>query len=169
MARILVNCHGGRVVGPPGHPAQFTVPVGVSIHFYIHDGGILPNPVGWTVLNHRLSFGIGNPPGIAVHTFGPGAICHDYYGVPYAGLGVANGVQLEGLGRGGVPRFDTILAAGGGQNWGLPTAGTIQTRRVVLPAVRGGMPYARSVVTLSDIAACPTVTDVDWIACREHW
>ena len=167
MPRILVNCHGGRVIGPPAHPAPFIVPLGVSIHFYIADGQLLPNPAGWNILNCRLQRLPGNPAGII--TSGPGTLCNDYYGVPYAALGVANGIQLEIPGRRGMPYFDTILAAGGGQNWGLPSPGTIQTQRVVLPAVLGGAPYARSVVTLSNIANCPGITDVDWISCRERW
>lgn len=148
-------------------PPQFVVPAGVSIHFYIADGQLLPNDDGWNILNHRRMNQPGNPPGIV--TVGPGGVCDDYFGVPYAGLDVANGIQLEIAGRRGAPYFDTILAAGGGQNWGSPAAHTIQTARVVLPAVLGGTPYARSVVTLSNIANCPGVTDVDWIACREHW
>ncbi|WP_299939668.1 putative adhesin [uncultured Microbulbifer sp.] len=167
MPRILVNCHGGRVVGPPINPPQFLVPAGVSIHFYIVDGGILPNNNGWNILNHRLQRLPGNPAGIT--TIGPNLMCQDYYGVPYAALGVANGIQLEVAGRRGIPYFDTILAAGGGQNWANPAANTVQTQRVVLPAVQGGAPYARSVVSLSNIANCPGITDVDWISCREHW
>ena len=167
MPRILVNCHGGRVVGPPANPPPFVVPAGVSIHFYIADGAILPNNNGWTILNHRLNHLPGNPAGII--TIGPGLMCPDYFGVPYAGLGVANGIQLERVGRRGIPYFDTILAAGAGQNWGVAATHMIQTQHVVLPAVMGGAPYDRSVVALSNIANCPAVTDVDWISCREFW
>jgi len=39
---------------------------------------------------------------------------------------------------------------------------------VKLPAVNGGPDHDRSVVTLSGIANCPGVTDVDWISCREY-
>ena len=167
MPRILVNCHGCRVIGPPAHPATFVVPAGVSIHFYIADALILSNVAGWNILNHRIRLLPGNPAGTI--TIGPGAFCRDYYGVPYTGLGVANGIHLQMPGRRAAPYFDTILAAGSGQNWGPPAANTIQTQRVVLPTLLGGAAYARSVVTLSNIANCPGVTDVDWISCRVHW
>ena len=166
MPRILVNCHGGCVVGPPAHPAAFVVPAGVSIHFYVADGAILPDNYGWDILNHRLQFQAGDPAGII--TIDPGQPCNNYYGVPYARIGVANGIQLQSVAR-GRDTFINILAAGAGQNWGLLTPNTIQTQRVVLPAVLGGAPYERSVVTLSNIANCPGITDVDWISCREHW
>src|SRR5262245_4649231 len=103
MPRILVNCHGGRVVGPPDNPPQFIVPMGVSIHFYIPDGALLPDGNGWQILNHRLQRSPGNPAGMT--TIGPGNPCFDYYGVPYAALGVANGIQLEVAGRRGLPYF----------------------------------------------------------------
>ena len=168
MPRILVNCHGGRVVGPPANPAPFMVPAGVSVHFYVADGIILPNANAWPILNHRRQGAAGNPAGTT--TVGPGVLCDDYYGVPYLGLGVSNGIQLERVGRRGMPIFETILvAAGNGERWGAPDAGTIQTQNVVLPAIGGGAPYARSVVTLSNIANCPGITDVDWISCREWW
>lgn len=138
------------------------------MYFYIQDGGILPNRIGWQILSHRLRFLPGNPQGVVSHAFFAGATCQDYYGVPYGGLGVANGVQLEGTSR-GTPIFNNILSAGGGQNWGPPATGTVHTRRVMLPAVNGGTPYLRSVITLSDVVNCPGVTHVDWIACREHW
>ncbi|WP_425460071.1 putative adhesin [Exilibacterium tricleocarpae] len=168
MPRILVNCHGGRVVGPPANPPQFAVPAGVSIHFYVVDGLVLQDNNAWNILDHWLQRRPGNPNAL-VATFTPGQMCQDYYGVPYVGLGVAGGIQREAVGRGGQPYFETILTVGSGQNWGSPTPGTIQTRQVVLPAVQGGAPYARSVVTLSNIANCPGVTDVDWISCRQYW
>src|SRR5436305_6146394 len=102
MARILVNCHGGRVL--PANPGSFIVPRGVTVYFYVQDGVILPNGIGWQILNHRLRFLPGNPQGVVSYTFFAGATCLDYYGVPYGGLGVANGIQLEGMAR-GVPIF----------------------------------------------------------------
>jgi hypothetical protein len=159
MPRILVNCHGGRTAATP----VFVLPAGVSVHFYIADGGILPNVTAWQVLDNRLRF---QAPGAAVTTLPGGQPCQDYYGVPYRGLGVADGLLLENAAGNG---FESVLSAGLGQNWGLCTPNTVQTRRLVLPSVRGGPAYERSVVALSDIVNCPGVTDVDWITCREVW
>ena len=78
MPRILVNCHGGRVVGPPANPAPFMVPAVVSVHFYVADGIILPNANAWPILNHRRQGAAGNPAGTT--TVGPGVLCNDYYG-----------------------------------------------------------------------------------------
>jgi hypothetical protein len=163
MPRLLVNCHGGYVAAGPGllqHPAAFITPAGVSVHFYVAHDGLLANHVGYQVLANRMH---GLAPGVATQTILPNSPCPNYYGVPYGGLGAANGLFLERAGpRGGVI-WEPILQAGAGQNWGLPAAGTVHAGMVVLPAVRGGAPYARSVILLSDLVNCPGVTDVQSI------
>ncbi|STQ90745.1 putative adhesin [Iodobacter fluviatilis] len=168
MPRIIVNCHGGRVIGFPAHPGPFLVPVGISIHFYVLDGGILDNETGWHISNQRMrGEALG---GVYHHVIFGGQMCQDYYGLPYAGLGISNGIFLEELnGRRGENYIRPILQALGSQRWGNPEPNTINPMYVNLPAVQGGGDYPRAVVTLSDIANCPGVTDVDWIACREHW
>jgi hypothetical protein len=158
MPSILVNCHGGRPAGPI---TTFPVPVGVSVHFYCGDGMLLGNDVSWQILNNRLQFTPGPAP---TQTFGPGTACPDYYGVPYVGLGVANGVQLQnGM------RFDVILEGQLFNQWGPVTPNTITVSQAVLPSVLGGAAYARTVIILSNIANCPGITDVHWISCREIW
>jgi Putative adhesin Stv domain len=168
--RILVNCHGGRVVGPASpNPAQFNVPAGVTIHFYVNDGALLNDGDAWNILHARQT---GAPlpvaPGIAHATVNAGTVCQDYWGVPYNALNIVNGIQVEGP----ATVFTPILGTGGGQNWGPATAHTVQTENPVLPAVQGGQPYARSAIRLSVIAAYAATrgpVDIDWISCREHW
>jgi hypothetical protein len=170
MPRVLVNCHGGRVANPL-NPPQFRVPAGVSIHFYVNDGNLLSDTDGWRVLTARQNL-TPPPPNIFTVVSGPGTMCFDYYGVPYTGLGVANGIQVERPGRRGVSLFEPILEGGAGQQWGLPMTNTVRIQRPVLPAIAGGPPYARPALTLSNIAnwaAANGFTDVDWISCREHW
>jgi len=69
-------------------------------------------------------------------------------------------------GRRGEHIFNPILETGPEQNWGNPVPNTIQVQRVLLPPVGDGQPYLRSVITLSSVADCPGVTNVDWISCR---
>lgn len=167
MPRILVNCHGGRVTGPDVHPPQFIVPEGVYIHFYVNDGQELEDGTAWQILNHRRQFLDGDPP--ETLTVGPGELCDNYYGLPYNALEVINGVQRESVGQNGQPLFESILETGPGQSWGNPVPNTIQPQQVMLPPPKGGAPYARSVITLSNVASCPGITNVDWISCRAHW
>lgn len=162
MPRLLVNCHGGRV-----GDATFAVPQGVTIHFYCQDGALLLDEDGWTVLNHRLQSQPGQLAQLA-EQIGEGHQCYNYIGVPYSRLGIVNGIQREETSRGRT-FFNTLLQAGTSFEWGPPVAGTINVQRQTLPAVMGGESYPRSVVTLQDLAACPNVTDVDWISCRELW
>jgi hypothetical protein len=163
LARILVNCHGGRVgLNPP----DFQVPMGKSVHFYCMDETTLDDAIAWQVLSHRMDFRQGDPAGI--QTVAGGQQCKDYYGVPYNKLQVVNGVQLEDLAR-GKRGFTPILESGKDFSWGLPNANTIHLIRANLPAIRGGAAYDRDVIQLSDIVNCPGVTDIDWISCRELW
>jgi len=172
--RILVNCHGGRALAPVSpNPAQFNVPAGVTIHFYVNDGALLNDGDAWSILHARQTGAVlPASPGIAHATANSGAPCQDYWGVPYNALNIVNGIQVEGPAN----VFTPILGTGGGQSWGLATANTVQTENPVLPAVRGGPAYARSAVRLSVIAHYAAVyaathgpIDVDWISCREHW
>ena len=169
MPSILVNSHGGRIVNPP-NPPQFVVPAGVTIHFYIQDGGILPNDEAWQILTALQNF---NPPAPNFYTaVAAGTACFDYYALPFGGLDIVNGIQVERPGRRGAAIFEAILGSGDGDSWGSPEGNTVTVERPVLPAVQGGPPYARDAVRLSNIAQYATnngFTDIHWIACREHW
>lgn len=166
--RILVNCHGGRVVAAASpNPATFNVPAGVTIHFFVADGALLNDGDAWNILHARQTNAA--LPATIVHTpVNAGAPCQDYWGVPYNALNIVNGIQIE---RPALV-FTPILGTGPGQSWGLAAAHTVQTENPVLPAVQAGAPYARSAFRLSVVAAYAAAqgfTDIDWISCREHW
>ena len=178
MPSILVNCHGGRVAGPPPspNPPTFLVPAGVTINFYIADGVILQNEDAWDILQRKLQH-VAIPAAFVVSQ-GPGTQCFDYWGVPYnsVALEVANGIMVERANG----RFERVLDGGSGQQWGLLEAQTqlanpadsLTVFRPQLPAVGGGGAYARPAIQLSNIAAYAAAagfTEVDWIACREYW
>ena len=170
--RVLVNCHGGRVVAPAPaspNPAQFAVPANLTIHFYVNDGAALSDADAWNILHARLTnAALPVAPGIAHATAAAGSQCPDYWGVPYNALNIVNGIQIEGP----ATVFASILGSGQGQSWGAAAAHTVQTENPILPSVQGGPPYARSAIRLSVIAAYAGAhgfTDIDWISCRAHW
>ena len=170
MPNIIVNSHGGLVTSTPVRPAPFRVPAGKTVHFYIRDGGILPNQLAWRILNNlQEGIPINLPPGVILERFTAGMLCQNYYALPYATLDVNNGIFREEIGRRNQIIYKRILAGLDSQRWGAPIMNTVITERVLLPAVQGGNPYLRDVVTLSNIVNCPEATDVHWLACREHW
>jgi hypothetical protein len=63
--------HGARVTN---HSHHFTVPQGIKIHFYVHDGQGLPDDVGQKV--DQILNGGAAPP--VKTTYGPGSRCWDY-------------------------------------------------------------------------------------------
>ena len=165
MPRLLVNSHGGRDAGIT--PGNFVIPAGITVHFYCNDGDVLSNDDSWRILNHRRSFAIGDPAG--TQSFAAGTAIPNYYALPYDSLGVNSGLDREEGGRRGTSVFNSILTSIGSQDWGPAAHNTVNVGRYMLPAVRLGPAYMRSAVMLSEIVRCPGVTDVDWIACREHW
>ncbi|WP_420136244.1 putative adhesin [Sphingomonas sp.] len=165
MPRLLVNSHGGRDASI--NPDTFVVPAGVTVHFYCNDGDILSNDDSWRILNHRRQQTMGDP--VGTQSFGPTSVIPNYYALPYDTLGVNSGLDREEGGRRGKTVFTTILSSISSQDWGTPTYGTVIPQRYLLPSINGGPAYMRSAIMLRDIANCPGVTDVDWIACREHW
>jgi hypothetical protein len=63
--------HGARVTN---HSHHFTVPQGITIYFYVHDGDGLPDSIGQKV-DQILS---GQPGPRAKSTYGAGSRCWDY-------------------------------------------------------------------------------------------
>ncbi len=145
--------HGGYTLGT----GKFTVPGGVSVHFYVRHGDTANDPqaaihVG-TKLQNRL---VGE-------TVGPGQQCYNY------GLSKVLGHGASGLSMGGESNYYSVLvdmmemagpqADRGGRNWA-PNVVTVRNRMLQSSSVT-----LESLVTQVK-AGYPGITDFYVLACR---